>query len=279
MTLIIQKPTGAKLNLAKAPAIVGILDTYTDPAAAYSLRELTWRWKEQPVVRVRRSSDNTESDFTASQVSGGNLATWVGASNDGFVRTWYDQSGRGNNAVQATTSLQLKIVSSGSVITSGSQPALQFGGAGSYLSLQNGVSTSQDWIVFMLQQRSASGTNGAIFGNLAADNTYAFFHFLNNLYYGTAGIWSISASLSTTTNRQAITSDYIGSTFRGYINGTLSSGSPSAITLRSATLNSIGKTGSFNSSGFIQELIAYDSNQSASRASIESNINAHYGVY
>ena len=35
---------------------------------------------------------------------------------DGFVETWYDQSGNGNNATQATASLQPKIVSAGSYL-------------------------------------------------------------------------------------------------------------------------------------------------------------------
>ena len=66
-----------------------ILDTYTGASAAYSLRNLSSSTTN--VVRVRRSSNDDEQDFTASEVSGGALATFVGAGNDGFVTTWYDQ--------------------------------------------------------------------------------------------------------------------------------------------------------------------------------------------
>ena len=66
-----------------------LLDTYTGASAAYSLRNLSSSTTN--VVRVRRSSNDDEQDFTASEVSGGALATFVGAGNDGFVTTWYDQ--------------------------------------------------------------------------------------------------------------------------------------------------------------------------------------------
>ena len=69
--------------------VVPLLDTYTGAAAAYSLRNLSSSTTN--VVRVRRSSNDDEQDFTASEVSGGALATFVGAGNDGFVTTWYDQ--------------------------------------------------------------------------------------------------------------------------------------------------------------------------------------------
>ena len=65
-----------------------LLDTYTGASAAYSLRNLSSSTTN--VVRARRSSNDDEQDFTASEVSGGALATFVGAG-DGFVTTWYDQ--------------------------------------------------------------------------------------------------------------------------------------------------------------------------------------------
>lgn len=102
--------------------VVPFLDTY--PAyAAYSLRQL--RTGVTNVVRVRRSSDNTESDFTAAQVTDGTLTTWVGA-NNGFVRTWYDQSGNGYNIGNTTAANQPQIVSSGSLILENGKPSVSF---------------------------------------------------------------------------------------------------------------------------------------------------------
>lgn len=54
-----------------------LLDYYPDAAAAYSLRELSQEWIGQPVVRVRRSSDNAERDFTAAEVIDGTMLSWI----------------------------------------------------------------------------------------------------------------------------------------------------------------------------------------------------------
>ena len=72
-----------------------------DPAAAYSLRSLTGG--DPKVVRVRRDTgggagDNDEEDFTVSGISSGALVDFVGSGNDGFVETWYDQSGNGTGS-------------------------------------------------------------------------------------------------------------------------------------------------------------------------------------
>ena len=49
------------------------------PWGAWSLRELFTSWAGLAVVRVRRSSDNAESDFTAAEVADGTMLTWTGA--------------------------------------------------------------------------------------------------------------------------------------------------------------------------------------------------------
>jgi hypothetical protein len=53
----------------------GLLNQYPGAAAAYSLRKLSSAVSN--VVRVRRASDNDEEDFTALQVSSGELTNWV----------------------------------------------------------------------------------------------------------------------------------------------------------------------------------------------------------
>ena len=105
MTLLTE-PT--RIVLAKDSVASGLLDAYGGAAAAYSLRRLSANYTGS-VVRVRRSSDNTEQDFTATQVTDGTLTTFCGAG-DGFVQTWYDQSRNGRAASMTTTTLQPQIV-------------------------------------------------------------------------------------------------------------------------------------------------------------------------
>jgi len=124
----------------------GVLDFAPGAAAAYSLRSLSRSYAD-PVVTVRRSSDDAEEDFTAAEVDDGTLAAFCGAG-DGFVYRWWDQSGNANHAVAAADTNEPKIVDSGVVITEEGKPALQFDGnndyfsSGSILSLNGSVTLS-----------------------------------------------------------------------------------------------------------------------------------------
>jgi hypothetical protein len=106
------------------------LDQFSAPsAAAYSLRKLRAAYTGN-AIRVRRSSDNAELDigFTAGgDLNQTALLAHCGAGN-GFVTTWYDQSGNGRNATQTTAGLQPRIVSNGAIETQNGRPTLLFDG-------------------------------------------------------------------------------------------------------------------------------------------------------
>jgi hypothetical protein len=116
----------------------GLLDLVPGAAAAYSLRSLSNSYAD-PVVTVRRSSDDAEEDFTAAEVADGTLAAFAGAG-DGFVKQWWDQSGSANHAVAAADTNEPKIVDAGVVITEGGKPALQFDGSNDYMETSSAVS-------------------------------------------------------------------------------------------------------------------------------------------
>jgi len=115
---------GLGLGLGGAPvpirgshlAVGGLIEQFPGAAAAYSLRAL--RNNTGNVVRVRRSLDDAEQDFTAAQVSDGTLTTFCGAG-DGFVTKWYGQV-PGVNFSNSTSTSQPKIVNNGSLITGNS---------------------------------------------------------------------------------------------------------------------------------------------------------------
>lgn len=74
---------------------------------AYSLRIVESDYNG-PLIRLRRSSDNSEQDFFHSDndiVDIAAINTWRGTDNV-FVHTWYDQSGLGRNAIQTVTNQQ-----------------------------------------------------------------------------------------------------------------------------------------------------------------------------
>jgi hypothetical protein len=94
--------------------------TSATPVAAYSLKLVNSSYSN-PVVQLRRSSDNNTLDFystsngtltTGAAATGTSYFTWIGA-NTAFVVTWYDQTGRGKHVTQATQTLQPPLVNDG----------------------------------------------------------------------------------------------------------------------------------------------------------------------
>lgn len=162
-------------------------------AGAYSVRRLYCGYASA-AMRVRRSSDNQLRDVyfdangvisLSSQVSasGGGAATattltgWLGA-NSGYVTIWYDQSGNGNNASQATTGNQPKIVNAGALLTQNGLPTLVFDGSSSYFTISYAAnmdfSSASTCNAVLARTAAASGTCDAVFtqqytgGNISA---------------------------------------------------------------------------------------------------------------
>ncbi|MDZ4785571.1 MAG: hypothetical protein SGJ02_05785 [bacterium] len=103
-----------------------ILDTYPTAMAVYSLRRMRTAYSGD-CVRVRRSSDNVEQNFgfVNEVLDTVALLAFTGA-NSGFVVTWFDQSGNGYNATQATAANQPRIVTSGVVDIENTKPTITF---------------------------------------------------------------------------------------------------------------------------------------------------------
>jgi len=138
--------------------VPGLLDLVPGAAAAYSLRSLSNSYAD-PVVTVRRSSDDAEDSFTASEVADGTLAAFCGAG-DGFVKTWHSQTGSGD-ATQATDGNQPQIVSSGTVVVEGDRPSIDFN-LGASVALTASVNTDGFHILFV-GKNTKVGTSGCFF--------------------------------------------------------------------------------------------------------------------
>ena len=269
-----------------APTVY-LLDTYS-AAAAYSLRQL--KTGVTSVVRVRRSSDNAEQDFTATEVTDGTLTTFTGA-NDGFVVTWYDQVGA-KDVVNSTASLQPKIVSSGSLITLNSLPSIDF--SNDILGVNGGITSlnTEPFSLFSVWSQDVNTSFQPIFTNqylpaspqsritqyTGATSPSILFNVKNT--GGTA--YNINA-LSTTSTATA----YLGTSIadasknmEAFLDGT--SQGTSAFTGTYAN-TSVHIGGSLATSqylnGKISEVIVFGTDESSNRTTIETDINTYYSIY
>ena len=256
---------------------VGLLDTYSGAAAAYSLRLLDSTYSGS-AVRVRRASDNAEQDiaFSNNELDTATLESFASGT-DAFVTTWYDQSGNGNNATQTTASAQPQIVSSGSTILDGGKPSI----------LINATSVSSS---VRLQTQEFSLTQPfTMFGVATAydvsDNT-------QQLTDNRDSTVSAGLAIQVNSNAYAIGAGGLlvyknpainGSAIHyGLFNGSNSNAGyngANGITIGGARGIGSPVSSSYGWVGSIYELIVYDVNQSTNRTGIETNINDFYSIY
>jgi hypothetical protein len=269
----------------------GLLADYGGAAAAFSLRQLISTWTGD-VVEVRRDGGSPSTDtFTATEVSDGTLATWVGAGNNGYVRTWYDQSGNGFDVTQTTNGDQPIIVSSGSLVTSNGEAAIDFDGTNHYLqnagniSYNGGVSwyAVTDIDVVTITERlwgdDITGQQGFCIYYLSASAGYQW----ND--NGTGFKALVKTNHATVQELSSLNFDDSTGDYEYASNGSNTTGTLAGWTgpIDSPNTANVGVMGSGNgnqlANGKLQELIIYPNDQSANRTGIESNINAHYSIY
>ena len=197
---------------------------------------------------------------------------------DGFVETWYDQSGNSNDATQATAGSQPKIVDGGSLVTEGSLPTIDFDGTDDFFAASGfAFSPAGDFLSLVVSKVSTGQLfdtrDGASDGLFVQQGGSAF-----RYRYNGDGSIDVSGNNEHTLS----TLELNGTTLTAYKNGT--SGGTDTVTagLSTTTAITISKT-SFNSSNFIngniQEIILYDTDQSANRPAIEANINSQYSIF
>ena len=266
-------------NLVGAPP--SFFDQFGTPAAAYSLRDLSG--SNPNVIEVRRSSDNAVQDFTASEITNGSLATWVGVGNDGFIRTWYNQTGT-NDATQTTASAQPLIVDAGSLVLENGLPASDFDGVNHYLINNSfGIDVTTDHYVFsVIKGDDTTALQFILASYIASANRYALgFQTCKIGYQKRTSIFE-NVSATADTNQNLITTTPTPEIYKNAILGTagthsIFNGAVSPNTTTIGVNTSVLAGGYFN--GKIQEIIVFDTNKSADRTAIQTNINDYYSIY
>jgi hypothetical protein len=289
-------------NRVGGTSFQGLLDLYPNAAAAYSLRKLRAAYSGA-AVRIRRSSDNAETDigFLNNEFDSAAAQTFCGAGN-GFVTTWYDQSLNGNNAAQTTASRQPEIVSSGVILTENGKPKINFNNANiQFLLLNTSLWTyTGDSTVFHVSVNK--NTDSSFYGPIIAK--------YGSLQNGLGVMWNVFPSSATnaatdvyapggikTDNTQNVNTQYLAafkwenwSTHKTNGNTIIAvNGSNQALSAYGSTptgLSGSTRIGTFDqlSSGSflgdMQEIVVYENafNQTDIDGA-ENNINLYYGIY
>lgn len=277
-----------------------LLNLYPNAAGAYSLRKLDKNYAGS-AIRVRRSSDNTESNIgfdVNGNLDTSTLSTFVGAGN-GFITTWYDQSGNARNLTQATAANQPRIVNAGVIDTKGTQgkASIKFDGTNDNMRYVSGI-TSSDISTFVVAG-DASVNNSGIFNlSPATGEDYASFDtalletagpsallgWMNNFSNG-GGMWYLEQTGTGTTPYQLINAMkqptgaqlLTSGTTRSSVVKALSGGTHVGILIGARFSSGAVAAPYYN--GYYQENIFYLTDQTSNLTAINNNINSYYGIY
>ena len=260
-------------------AFIGLLDEYPNAATAYSLRKLRNLYTGS-AIKVRRDSDQALQDigfFANGELDTTSLESFCSGA-DGYVTTWYDQSGNGNDAVNATAAEQPQIVSSGTAYSVNSKPAIS-GNGSKQLGISTELNISTDFFIATTLQYDAHTMV------LGSNIDTANFLYSPSLTQYRARIDNLNVFFNATA--LALNTQYNSNVFRvgdnvdhsrnGTLNGVIS-GAVGRVFKINALMNGYAGT-SFAMSGYAQEIIIWDNDQSTNRTGIETNINSHYNIY
>lgn len=254
-----------------------LLDTYSGAAGAYSLRKLSTTYTGN-CIRVRRSSDNTEQNigFVNNVLDTASLLSFVGA-NNGFITTWYDQSGNAINSTQSNAVNQPRIVNAGSLEILVGKPSIYFNNG---LGLTHTLTNTGSPAFFYTGVSSLSTTTSRYVGVFGTSNMMVLSKIPTINKWGTYGSGNQAANTNIeNAGAKLLTMDSTNNTSGTFYLNNVSDG-----TFGSTSGNNIRNIGGDYGSagqgllGYISEVVFYTSNQSSNRSGINTNILTYYGL-
>jgi hypothetical protein len=253
-----------------------LLDLYgAGIAAAYSVRKLSSSYTGA-AIRVRESSGNTESDigFDADgNLDEAALTAHVGG-NDGFIVSWYDQSGNGRDATQTVSTRQMRVVSSGTIDKLGTRVAPNSIAVRTFYTPSSVISvTPPQTSVAVIKSSLTGGTNHFIGETLSG--TYRFSGHTDFLQLN--GGSSISGTGISQAHMVAVgLANSASSEIRA--NGSqVATGNTSG---NAYSINEVfGVNATSNFEGNMQEILIYTADKTSDFSNIETDINTYYSIY
>lgn len=257
---------------AAAPSLP--LDVVSGATGAFSTRLLRTAYAGS-CMKVRRSSDNTTQDigFAAGLLDTTALASFVGA-NDGFVDTWYDQSGNAKNFTQSTTGHQPKLVSGGVIYTNiNSQPCAYFAGTVSGVVLVGGptsnfIAAGTHTIISTAyggdDAQAVNGVAPGVFGTSGEDMWHAVFNASGQTGSGIYTAGMLNCQISETVPATAVRlSRYNKTNMYEYINGGAGNSIAASDDVTITNTAQLGQSYTKGLVGYIAEIVLFNTFVSA----------------
>tara|TARA_R110002167_G_scaffold249109_1_gene455215 strand:- start:306 stop:1226 length:921 start_codon:yes stop_codon:yes gene_type:complete len=280
---------GSIISIDK-PATGGslLLDTYTGAAAGHSLRRLSSTYTGSAIkVQDNVGGSTLDVGFDSNGELDTSAIAAYGGSNDVFVETWYDQSGNGDNAVQATSANRPKIYdgATGAVTLENGKPAISFDGTNDYF-LISYPNLDQGDITISTVCATNNISSAAMQFVLGGTNTNRIWHYspgANNdrFYYGSRSP-IVYTTNDTNQNLFSVTAGTTSNGFRVFKNTVefpislaLTTGSLDTTQMRIGAYINNGITWE----GTMQEFIVYPIDETNNLTGIETNINDFYVIY
>jgi hypothetical protein len=273
-------------------SFTGLLDTYPNAAVAYSLRKLRTAYSGN-AIRVRRSSDNAEQNigFVGNNLDTASLLTFCGAGN-GFVTTWYDQSGNSLNLTQTIAANQPRIVNSGVIDTKNSTNAIKFDGSNDVMSRTalTALNSGNNLSYFTISSNDLTANPNTVFNTVSGGSprlenlidTRITGGFYRNMVIQNTALTTYNADLSAangSANQRLLSGFVNGFNMSAFDNG--NTGGTSTYT--GTYTNNLFVIANYSNvrwlNGYIQEIIIYPTDQSSNRVGIETNINTYYTIF
>ena len=239
-----------------------------------------FRMQELIIYNTDQTANRTAIEANMGETYGLSLPSGVDTGYDqvdGFVETWYDQSGNSNDATQSSATSQPKIVDAGSlVLDSRGHAAIDFDNVDDKMDLTSDLVSSGAYTAFAYHEFNAQSM--ILKGNLNSPR----------IRVNTSNAYQVSSyspefiknySVASSKGLISVLKD-ASHNARVYANGTEStSGQQNVGSGSSPFTNLATETDNSSADGKIMELIYYESDQSANREGIETNINNQYDIY
>lgn len=282
----------SKVNSVETPAAL-LLDTYTGSSVAYSFRKLNSSYSGYCIRVQNDSAVNLDVGFSGGYLDTAAIASHCGTGN-GRITIWYDQSGNGVNATQASVSAMPTIYSSGSLNQVNSKAAASFDGGDLLLSSSTQAHTGSWYATSVVRTPSSVGNQQILCqdDSLTGDRIAQYLRTRGSGTTARTVVFNTTpsnfaddtAAISANTQMQISAYANNSGTFEAFANSSSNGSSSYTGTLNTGSYYlSIGASTRVSLpaaywTGSMQEIILWDGDQPSNRSSIETEIDTYYSI-